>query len=408
MKRFKIVLTLLVFAVGVSVAAQEKKYVSFDAKVVEKVSEQESSSISDPKDQAWAEKIIKNAFASYFADKSVGAEVYTKHYVDSLVNRNTMFADSLRQAKDKASELEKRLARTNESIDKLAGEKAAESMKIYNDGLDKIRADIRGQRDSLKKKDSLLKEKDSLLNANLTTIRHYESKVDALEKQVADLQKENVFAKKLIAVNEARQNSVDVIFSETKNSQTLEYIDPQAINEAIGDYEEHLSMIEMEMSAEMQEKVDYLKTAAQAGKFFKKAVSVLGAKYDKDKVEALSSECERVESECQGLNDGQRTVLAQIGAAIEDFPTSMRHFNNSILSFISSQGQIPDKETVEDVISGINLRINNFPGRSDSDDNHYNAYLTNLNKVLDMSREELRVMTEREFKEYIKKIEEAL
>lgn len=401
MRKFNVAGVLCLWLGTTAVAAQEQTYISVNQQTADKITERvlDQQKGATPENIGWARGLIQEAFRLYFSDKSVRAEVYDEATMDRLEQEKAHLLDSIKGLHKENKNLAKQLSKEN-----IKGQLEDLREQLNREFENKQREATARQSAS---DDSLALQGKQIarMSQQLDSLRTVLGERDA---QVAKLEEDAKIADNVIAQHNARKDVLIVLYQETANSQTLDYVKVDTIQKAIADYVEYTRLISLPMGEEERAWMAYLEAVAQAGKFYREATAAMAAKYDAAKGQALLKACEQLLANDSLLNSGQRTVLAQVQKALEEQEKAIAHFRLSIIDYLREQGQIPDPETVKEVKDGIWLRVGNFAEGRYTDRKHYSPYHVNLNKILDEAIKGLKVMNETDYETFVNGIEAAL
>lgn len=382
--------TLIIFYIcTIPLSAQEEKqYVRVNQSTVNDVIEKmmDKQDDIDAVQKGWAENLLRAAFQSYFSNKKTKAKVYEqsviKFYQDSITKLNSTIKNN---------------------------DKAIQSLQNQV-----LKENVNARIDVVKKKmsDSL----NHVLSVKESNIIRQEGCIDSLNKIILQLERERTELKHGAKIAEnvtkhyvTKQQAIETLYMEYKNSQTMEYINCEQISQSISEYTDYLKIIDVPMPDEQKKQVEYLQAISAMGEIYISAISLLESKYDKASVAKWNEDYKKKRVFVEKLNDGQKTIIAQIENAVNTLEVAVTHFKNSIVAYLVEQGQIPDVETAENIREMLALKVENFSSvRQYKDVSKYDPYHKRLNDILKKTRDGIKIMNEATYKSFISNIEKDL
>lgn len=387
MRRY--ITTLIIFYIcTIPLSAQEEnQYVRVNQSTVNDIIKKlmDKQDDIDAVQKGWAENLLRTAFQSYFSNKKAKAEVYEqsaiKEYQDSIRNLNST------------------IKKNNKTIQSLRSQISKENVDAR---IDAVKKEI---------SDSL----NRILSVKESNIIRQEGCIDSLNKIILQLERERTELKRGAKIAEnvtkhyvAKQQAIETLYMEYNNSQTMEYINCEQISKILSEYTDYLKIIEVPIPDEQKNQIEYLQAVSAMSEIYASAISLLDSKYDKASIAKWNKDYKEKRVFIDKLNNGQKTIIAQIENAVNTLDRAVSHFKNSIVTYLVEQGQIPDAETAKDIKEMLALKVKNFSNGKYEDVSKYNPYHKRLNDVLKKTKDGIKIMNETNYKSFISSIERDL
>lgn len=371
----------------------QEKYVIISQEQAEKILSDllsKKSSGNNVQD-AWAKSLLIEAFQTYFTNKSTKADVYEKTFVEGLNQEIDNLNDSIKKRDGIIKTLQKKVSKENYQV---LLDEAQRKWDTERQILDSQHSQAMQSQDE--KIQNLQARVEALVDDSLA----YEQKISTLQEGV-------IIAKNVTNKYEQNKSALETLYMEYKNSQTVEYVKSDVINNVVREYSDYLKILGISMPNEEKNQIKYLLAVAEASEVYKSAVTILGAKYDEASVQAWLKDYKNT-NRLTMLNGGQQTIMTQIEKAMSTYGSAVNHFKKSILPYLQEQGQIPDASTVKEVTEMVKIKVSNYSDGKFLDLSKYSPYHTNLNRVLNKTLQGLKVMNESTYNNFILSIESSL
>ena len=346
----------------------------------------------DPVQKGWAQNLLTNAFQNYFANKNSKAIVYEQSDIKFLKDSINSLIDTIKVHKKANSSLKKQLSKEN--IDT----RISEGRQEIKDSLNRIL--------SLREKEAI-RLSNTIDSLNLVVTKLQNENAD-LSSKVSDLNSSVAIAQNVTKQYSAKQKEIESLYMEYVNSQTLDYIDCNKIKKAISEYTDYVKIINVPIQDENKQKIEYLETVSQVSGAYANAKILLDSKYDEKAISKWIQDAKQYQNHIAKLNNGQKTVFAQVTNAMTTIGSAVNHFRNSILKYLEEQGQIPDVETTLTIKDMLVLKLKNYGNGKYQDVTKYDPYHKHLNSILLKTQKGLKVMNENSYKAFIKGVEKEL
>lgn len=411
MRIFKYIwVTMLVCMVSClcAVAQNNNKYLVLDqgiaGEVVNKVIDANAKD-ADSKDKAWAKMLIDEAFKEYFAQAVPETTIYDQAAIDTLQAQIGRLGKDAKMHKDSTIFFKTKF---NEQKKKFEKDKAnhkkdlEDARKIY--------------KTEFSKKESVIRDSLALIINELSVLEKYLDSLDNViagkDILMASLEKDAQIAQKIIDKLNEKQNLVDKFYMDSFNA-SLDFINADyvsRVSQAVNDYENYVSLVELPVADEVKEKLYFLKGISAVAVFYHESIAFMDSKFDKENYDALLKDYAELKNNGLKLNTVQNTQYVQIGEALTGLQESVEHFQQEVLRVLKDQGLMPDTETVDNVRSRVNLMIKLFTtGDFMSNDRYYyDVHYKNLNRVVDKTHDTLREMNKIEYQKYLTQLKDSL
>lgn len=392
--KYLITFAILFFCTGSISAQKQNEYVKVNQDLVNEIVKDiiGKQGAIDPVQKGWAQNLLTNAFQNYFANKNSKAIVYEQSDIKYFKDSINSLIDTIKVHKKAISSLKKQLSKEN--IDT----RILEGRQEIKDSLNHIL--------SLREKEaiSLSNTIDSL---NLVVIKLQKENTD-LSSKVSDLNSIVAIAQNVTKQYSAKQKELESLYMEYINSQTLDYIDCNKIKKAISEYTDYVKIINVPIQNETKQMIEYLESVSLVSGIYANAKILLDSKYDEKAVSKWIQDAKQQQIHVAKLNDGQKTVFAQINNAMTTIGSAVNHFRNSVLKYLEEQGQIPDAETTQAIKDMLLLKLKNYGNGKYQDVTKYDPYQKHLNNILQKVKNGLNVMNEASYNSFILGIEKEL
>lgn len=392
MKTSRIIMLIALMGLNVSWGfAQEPKFVCVNNDlandIVDDLIKKQGASIGE-KDKAWAKSLLNEAFQLYFANKKAKALVYSKEKVSELEQNAKSLNDTI-QSRDKIIKKLKHQIKTENLEGKLA--KAKQEWESEH-------------KQMVAQHNQVLKENEKAISKLKERVNILMGDSVKYTKEIEKYQKNAFIVENVQKMYNEKSSVLYTLYMEHKNSQTLEFVKCDNIQYAISDYSDYLKIVGLPMPAEQKSQIEYLYSVKEVGRLYKSAVGILDSLYNEAAVRTWLSEYKNASVHIEKLNAGQKTIIVQMQKNISLYPDEFKHFKNVLLNnYLKKEGQIPDNETIKKIKDEIEFRVDFHVGG-----NTYNPCYTNLNRTLNEILQGLRIMDEKEYGEFLIKIEKAL
>lgn len=410
MKIFKYVwFTMLVCMVNCFCAvSQNNKYLVLDQDLADKLVNEvidANAKDADSKDKLWAESLINKALKEYFSQAVPETTIYDQASIDTLQVQIGRLGKDVKVYRDSVVFFKKKF---NEQKTKSEKDKS-----IYKKNLEDARKSYEKE---FSKKESVIRDSLSQIQFELS---EKEKNLDSLDKVIAgkdilmaSLEKDAQIAQKISDKLNEKQKVVDQFYMGSFNA-SLDFINADyvsRVSQAVKDYEDYVSLVELPVSDEVKEKLDFLKDISTVAVFFHESIAFMETKFDKKHYDVLLKDYNELKNSGLKLNTTQNTEYVQIGEVLGGLQESVEHFQQYVLRNLSDQGLMPDAETVDKVKSKINLMIEfHTDGEFISNDRYYyNSHYKNLNRVVDKAHDTLREMNKTEYQNYLTQLKDSL
>lgn len=392
--KYIITFVILIFCTAPISAQKQYEYVKVNQDLVNEIVKDiiGKQGAIDPVQKGWAENLLTNAFQNYFANKNSKAIVYEqsdiKYYKDSISN----LIDTVKVHKKAIASLKKQLSKEN--IDT----RISEGRKEIKDSLNQIL--------SLRDKETICLS-NTIDSLNLVVTKLQNENAD-LSSKVSDLNSSVAIAQNVTKQYSAKQKEIESLYMEYVNSQTLDYIDCNKIKNAISEYTDYVKIINVPIQNEIKQKIEYLEAVSLISEIYANAKILLDSKYDEKAISKWIQDAKHHQNHIAKLNNGQKTVFAQINNAMTTIGSAVTHFRNSILKYLIEQGQIPDVETAKGVKDMLSLKVEYFASGKYHDVTKYDPNHKHLNNILQKTKNGLKVMNETTYKSFVMGLEKEL
>ncbi len=394
MKYKYFLLIIALSCIGVVSSFAQEKYVRISQEQAEKIASDllsKQSSGNNVQD-AWAKSLLIEAFQTYFTNKGTKADVYEKAFVEGLNQEIKNLNDTIKKRDGAIKSLQKKASKENFQVQL---EEAQRKWDSERQTLESQHA--QALKNQSEKYQSLQARVDALVADSLA----YEQKISTLQEGI-------VIAKNVTTQYEQKKSALEILYMECKNSQTVEFVKSNEINNAIREYSDYLKILGITMPNEQKKQIDALLVVSKASEAYRTAVAILGSKYEESSVQAWLKDYKKNNNQLVLLNSGQQTIMAQIEKAMSTYGSAVNHFKKSILPYLQEQGQIPDAATVKEVKEMVQIKVSNYSDGKFRDLSKYSPYHTNLNKVLNKTLQGIKVMNENAYNSFISNIEGSL
>lgn len=348
------------------------RYVTVDEEIRDKVVTKIIKSF-DPEDKKEAvlyERMLSEAFDSYFSHKKVNATVFG---IDTIKSLN-------RQLKLKDDEL-KRLSK--EGYDKKIQDIEAvwqakyDSVQNFLSESNLLLSDTINQ---LKGETEQFMEQLSKVNDELQSLRQSASVVDNIMKQLNE-----------------KQQILNSAYGKCVNSQLINIHDIQGMRSATSSYVEFLSLLNQTTPAEQQSQISTIEAICNVAEFCQEAVVEFDKKYDQESVERLISKSAVTEEYLKSLTPMQQTEFVQISEALKKIDRVVLNFRNGVVRSLSDEGCIPDEDAVGKALSTISGYVSLLTDDNPNCNGGYDNYYKYLNRILEQLRTGIKESSKRSF-----------